>query len=287
MISTAHDCIPCFVRQAAEAVAMTDMDAPAKERLLRALLRDLSNADWSAMPVVLAQQLQRTVRETANNPDPYRSLKDKMNRTALALLPDLAEAARRRPNPREAIVRLAIAGNLLDAGSKNRLEPDDLPGYLNAIWDAPLIGSPSTLFNAAQAAGQILYLADNAGEIVFDKLLVEALPKGRVTVAVRGAPVINDATMADAETAGLTALARVIANGADAPGTVLDECSQTFRDCFENADLIISKGQGNFETLSDTAKPIFFLLTVKCGLIAQAVNAPIGTLVVATGRGQA
>jgi hypothetical protein len=283
MIHTAHDCIPCFTRQAAEAVAMTGLEPPDQERLLRRLLRDLADSDWAVMPVSIAQRLQRLVREASDNPDPYRALKDRMNRTALDLLPGLTEAARRQPDPREAVVRLAIAGNLLDAGSKTRLTPEDMSKRLHAIWDTPLSGSAASLFRAAEAARRILYLADNAGEIVFDRLLVESLPVGRVTVAVRGAPVINDATLADAETAGIPAVATVIPNGSDAPGTVLTECSETFRACFADADLVIAKGQGNYETLSDTRRPIFFLLTVKCPLIAKAVGAPVGTLVVARG----
>ncbi|NQU08240.1 MAG: DUF89 family protein, partial [Candidatus Abyssubacteria bacterium] len=140
------------------------------------------------------------------------------------------------------------------------------------------------LFRAAAGAEHILYLADNAGEIVFDRLLLEALPVEKITVAVRGAPVINDATMEDAETAGIPQIAPVIANGSDAPGTLVEECSEEFRSCFNVADLIIAKGQGNYETLSDARKHIFFLLSVKCQLIAADISAPVGALVVKRGK---
>jgi uncharacterized protein with ATP-grasp and redox domains len=201
-------------------------------------------------------------------------------KTALDLLPALADLAHRHQHPREAVARLAIAGNLLDAGSKTRLAPEDLAERLNSIWDMPLVGSVTDLFRAADSARRILYLADNAGEIVFDRLLIEALPAQKVTVAVRGVPVINDATLEDAETAGIPRIAMVIANGSDAPGTLLEECSEEFRDVFNRADLIIAKGQGNYETLSDTHKDVFFLLTVKCPLIAADIGAPVGALVV-------
>ena len=128
-------------------------------------------------------------------------------------------------------------------------------------------------------AGRILYLCDNAGEILFDKLLIEQLPYGKVTVSVRGFPVINDATMIDAEAAGLTALVEVIDNGSDAPGTLLEDCRRDFQERFKQADLVIAKGQGNYESLSEVRKEIFFLLNVKCQVIARKLGYHIGDLV--------
>ena len=282
-MKTALECIPCFVRQAAEAVEMSVTDDLRKERLLRRLLREIADADWAVMPVTIAQRIQRAVREETGQADPYRALKDRMNRIALDLLPALTNTVRRHPDPREAIVRVAIAGNLLDAGSKTRLEPEGLANRLDAIWDMPLAGSVEDLFRAAEGANRILYLADNAGEIVFDGLLIDALPIEKITMAVRGAPVINDATMEDAEEAGIPKLVPVISNGSDAPGTLVEECSQEFRDCFNRADLIIAKGQGNYETLSEARKHVFFLLSVKCPMIAADIGAPVGALVVKRG----
>ena len=257
-----------------------------RERLLRHLLSEIATADWNAMPVCIAQRIQRLVREETGQADPYRPLKDRMNRMALDLLPAMADLARRQWDPREAVVRLAIAGNLLDAGSKKRLAPEELKAHLKGIWNMPLVGSVTDLFRAADDARHILYLADNAGEIVFDRLLIEALPLQKVTVAVRGSPVINDATLEDAETAGITQLAPVISNGSDAPGTLVEECSEEFRHCFNRADLVIAKGQGNYETLSDTSKDTFFLLTVKCPMIAADIGAPVGALVAKRAREQ-
>ena len=279
-MNTARDCIPCFVRQAAEAVEMSAIDSRRKEQLLKRLLHEIADADWDVMPVSIAQQVQRLVRKETGQADPYRLLKDQMNRTALDLLPSLTDLVRHHRDPREAMARLAIAGNLLDAGSETRLAPEDMAERLNAIWDMPLVGSVADLFHAADNARRILYLADNAGEIVFDRLLIELLPAQKVTVAVRGVPVINDATLEDAQTAGLADVAQVIANGSDAPGTLVEECSQEFRDVFHRADLIIAKGQGNYETLSETNKRVFFLLTVKCPMIGADIGAPVGALVV-------
>jgi len=278
-MKTALECIPCFVRQAAEAVEMSGGDEQQREQLLKLLLSEIAASDWGVMPVSIAQRIQRLVREETGQADPYRALKDRMNRTALDLLPSAAALARGHRNPHEAVVRLAIAGNLLDAGSRTRLDPKELEAHVSGMWHMPLVGNVEELFRAASAARWILYLADNAGEIVFDRLLIEALPLDKVTVAVRGRPVINDATMVDAEIAGIPDLVPVISNGSDAPGTLVEECSDGFRDCFDKADLIIAKGQGNYETLSDTTKDAFFLLTVKCPAIAAEIGAQVGDLV--------
>ena len=255
-------------------------DPVRREEIARLLLREIADSDWRESPVAVTQRMQRRLRDLGGHPDPYRALKTRMNTVALDLLPALADAAARRADPREAAVRLAIAGNLLDAGSKNRLTPEELPGHLAQVWDLPLVGDVAALFRAAETARRVLYLADNAGEIVFDRMLVEALPVGRVTVAVRGVPVLNDATLDDATVAGLPAVAKVVDNGSDAPGTILAETSPAFQRCFREADLIISKGQGNLETLSDVDAPLFFLLTVKCPAVGAVVDAPVGALVV-------
>lgn len=279
-MKTALECIACLVRQASEALEMCAIGDLQREHILRALLSDIAGSDWNVMPVHIARRLQRHIREQTGQADPYRQLKDRMNRLALELVPALTEQVRNHSNPREAVVRLAIAGNLLDAGSKSRLAPEDLAERMKSVWTLPLDGSITELFDAADQANRILYLADNAGEIVFDRFLIEALPITKVTVAVRGAPVINDATLEDAKTAGICEFVPVITNGSDAPGTLVDECSQEFRDYFNGADLIISKGQGNYETLSNATGNIFFLLTVKCPLVARAIGSPEGTLVV-------
>ena len=142
-----------------------------------------------------------------------------------------------------------------------------------------LEGDVEAFSSAISQANNILYLTDNAGEIVLDQLLIEQMPTERVTVAVRGLPVINDATMKDAEETGLTDLVTVIDNGSDAPGTLLEDCSPAFQQCFTDADLIIAKGQGNFESLNEVRKDIFFLLKAKCPLVSEHLGYPVGSLV--------
>ena len=278
------DCVPCFARQALDAVTEAVEDPARREPILRRLLHEIAEGDWSGSPPAMAQRLHRFIRRELGNPDPYREIKDRMNRVAEQLVPAMRQRIDAHPDPREAAVRVAIGGNLLDVGATSQITAEELPAHLETIWSQPLCGDLNGLFLAAERAHSILFLADNAGEIFFDRLLIERLPAEKITIFMRGSPVLNDATVADAEAAGLPELAPVLDNGSDAPGTILEDCSRDFRDWFDRADLIIAKGQGNYETLSGVDKDIYFLFTVKCPLVSGRVGEPVGSLVVKSGR---
>lgn len=283
-MKTSLECVPCFARQALDAVAEAIDDPVRREPLLRRLLREIAEADWSDSPPAIAQRLHRAIRRELGDPDPYRDVKTRMNQMAARLVPEMRARIAAHPDPREAAVRVAIGGNLLDVGAKTQIAAEELPAHLETIWTQPLRGDLEGLFLAAERARSILFLADNAGEIFFDRLLIERLPAEKITLAVRGSPVLNDATAEDAKAAGLPDVVPVLGNGSDAPGTILENCSAEFRDEFGRADLVIAKGQGNYETLSDVDKPIYFLFTVKCPLVAERVGEPVGSLVAKPGR---
>jgi len=173
-------------------------------------------------------------------------------------------------------VRLAIAGNMMDMGVNGNLTETDVRQTMKQALTAPFFGELDKFRQAVADAQSILYLADNAGEIAFDQLLIEQLLPKPITLVVRGAPIINDVTLIDAQTVGLDQMVEVIDNGSDAPGTILNDCSPEFRRRFAEADLIIAKGQGNFETLSNEAGNIFFLFKVKCAVIADLIKQPVG-----------
>jgi uncharacterized protein with ATP-grasp and redox domains len=273
------DCIPCLVRQASEAIAFCVTDGARRADIMRHVLSELARVEWAAVPPATAQALHRQIRKETGTADPYRSMKESANRIALELLPCLKNAARMEEVPGTAMVRVAVAGNLLDAGSKTGLSEADIRTALCRACRGECIHELArNLFDAAQQARHILYLADNAGEIVLDRALIEMLPVSKMTVGVRGSAVINDATLADAEAAGLPGIVSVIPNGSDAPGTLLDDCSPDFRRVFEESDLIIAKGQGNYESLSDTAKHAFFLMYVTCPLVTAHAGIPVGAM---------
>jgi uncharacterized protein with ATP-grasp and redox domains len=276
-MKTALDCIPCFTRQALEAVRFVTDDTAIHERILRGVLREAAEMDLSQCPPAVGQRLHRKLRQLSGIADPYRVIKNRFNAMALEMMPDLEAEIENAADPLFRALRLAVAGNVIDLGVKGGIGEGEVRSAISNTLTEPFHGDIDDFRNAANKASNILYLADNAGEIVFDRLLIERLSPARVTLAVRGAPVLNDATREDAEVAGLGDLVEVIDNGSDAPGTILADCSEDFRLHFDAADLIIAKGQGNFETLSDEAANIYFLLKVKCPVIAAHVGLPVGT----------
>ncbi len=276
-MQTCLDCLPCFLRQALYAARIASEDADRHREILAQAARLLPSFDLAASPPENAVRLYRMIAAVAGTPDPFAALKEESNRLALALRPEVRERVRQAADPLFTASKYAIAGNVIDYGAHHDF---DVHRTLAHCLDRPFAIDDSRRFrHDLAAAGKILYLADNCGEIVFDGLLIETLGKKKVTVAVKERPILNDALLADAVTCGLADHATVVSNGTDCPGTPLDGCSPEFRALFANADLIIAKGQGNFETLSQTVTtaPIYFLLTAKCPVVVAHVNELAGT----------
>ncbi len=279
-MQTYLDCIPCFVRQSLDAARHATQDHHIHERVVREILHLANNLDMSQSPPVIGQQIHRLVRELTGVEDPYLEVKKEFNNASLKLYSKMRRFIIKSDNPFNTAVRLAIAGNIIDFGVNGTLQESDLEKAISECLTADFVDVQLNPFQqAVKDAKEILYIADNAGEIVFDRLLIEQLPIEKVTVAVKGSPVINDATMEDAVIAGFPRIVEVIDNGSDAPGTILESCSQNFRNRFEKADLIIAKGQGNYETLSEVDKNIFFILKVKCFVIARDIGCKVGQMI--------
>lgn len=281
---TSLDCIPCLLRQVIEASRFFYAEEALQENILRNILSYLSETGFSEPPPVIAQKIHRRIKEISGIDDPYFEVKDRFNSMAVLMLGTLTERIEHSPEPLLNAVKLSIAGNIIDCGAKSGLSEFEVRNLISDSFTETVKGHVDQFLQASSEAEKIMFIADNAGEIVFDRPLIEMLGAGRVTLAVRGFPVINDATIRDARAAGLDRIVRVIENGSDAPGTILEECSDEFKKCYDQSDLIIAKGQGNYETLCDEKKQIFFLLKVKCHIIADHTGFPAGThLVVNTG----
>jgi uncharacterized protein with ATP-grasp and redox domains len=271
------DCIPCFIRQALEAARLVSENPAVHERILREVLHWAGEMDLNQPAPVMGQRIHRRLREIIGVEDPYRAAKDFQNRMALELFPALKDKVASAADPLMTAVRLAIAGNVIDLGANGNLAESILRDDVNRALNEDFVGDWSGFRAKLAEAECILYLTDNAGEIAFDRLLIEQLFPKRVTVAVRGAPVINDATIKDARAVGLHQIVEVIDNGSDAPGTLIEGCSPEFKRRFFEADLILAKGQGNFESLSDEPYPVIFLFQAKCPVIANHARVPLGT----------
>jgi uncharacterized protein with ATP-grasp and redox domains len=279
-MKTYFDCIPCFVRQVLDSVRMTTDDSRLHEKVLREALHMASEMDLNQSPPAMARKIHQFIREITGISDPYIDVKNRFNKLALQMYPDLKQLIDTSAVPLETAIRLAIAGNIIDFGVNSMVVPDQVERTITESLTAPLDRkSYKTFEHAVSHAEKILYLGDNAGEIVFDRLLIERLPCEKITFVVKGGPILNDALMEDAQIAGLTDLVEVIDNGSDAPGTILEICSEAFRYRFDESDLVIAKGQGNYETLSDMDKNIFFLVRPKCSVLARHLGREIGSLV--------
>jgi damage-control phosphatase, subfamily I len=279
-METSYDCLPCFVRQTIDAVRMVTFDDHIHEMVIRKVLGAVSTMDFKQSPPVMGQHIHRLIREISGCEDPYKLLKEKYNQYALRLYPEMKEKIENTSDRIETAVRLAIAGNIIDFGADFKVDSSVIHHTIQSSLTGRLIGNIYSLGKSISSAETILYLGDNAGEIVFDRLLIEQLPFQKMIFAVRGMPVLNDATMDDAVQTGLTGLVRVIHNGSDAPGTVLEDCSLEFRDFFNRAGLVIAKGQGNFETLSGVDKNIVFLLKAKCPVVANHIGCETGASII-------
>lgn len=274
------ECYPCVLRQSIEAARKAGA-TPAQERLVvMKALKILQSLPESSTPPEISMHVHRAVREITGNPDPYLEAKNESTRKALALLPRLRVIMDNAGDPLETAVRLSIAGNIMDFGPNPQF---DLWEVVERVLEQPLaINDLEPLRKKLMSVNQVLFLADNAGETVFDRLLIETI-KPKVIYAVKGGPVLNDATYGDAVAAGIDQVADIIDNGTDATGTILDLCSPAFRARFNQAELVISKGMGNYESLSTVSGPIFHLMQVKCPVIGMDVGAPKGSIVVKHG----
>ena len=270
------DCYPCFLRQALSASRRAGATEEQQQQILHLTMQELANLPADTTPPRMAFTIHRQVREQTKSADPYREDKAQATRQALDLYPALKKKVETASNPLETAARIAIAGNIIDLGVA---ESYDLQANLERVLTQKLaIDGLDAMHMALQEAPSILYLADNAGETVFDRVLIETLDLP-VTYVVKASPIINDTTREDAVAAGIDRIADIIDNGSNAPGTLLDHCSGEFLEHFHQAEMIIAKGQANYESLSREPAPIFFLLQAKCSVIAKDLGVATGEII--------
>ena len=278
-MKTYLDCIPCFVRQALEASKMATRNKAKQEKTLRKVLSELGKTSLEGkIPSDIAHKVHLIIRKVTGNNDPYKRLKDEYNRKALGMYPELKRRVAKSKDRLLAATKLAIAGNIIDFGPGSEF---DLEKTIEEVLIQDFAINHFNQFRKAlQKSEKIVYLGDNAGEIVFDRILLEELKDKEITFVVKGGPIINDATLEDAKFACIDKIAEIktISNGE--PGTGPKRNSKKFINLLERADVVISKGQGNYEALSEVKANIFFLLKVKCSAIARDIGVKIGGIVV-------
>ncbi len=270
------DCIPCFLRQALKAARVAGVDVDVQKEVLVEVSRLVSSFSLENTPPEIGRIVYHVVSELTGNSDPYEEIKKNSNKKLLSLYPDLKNMVKNSDDKLLAALKLAVAGNVIDYGVPKAYKIEE--EIENCLTSDFAIFDYQDFKNRMDTNGPILYLADNAGETVFDRILIEELGKD-IFYAVKERPIINDELQGDAHDCGIDKIARVISSGSDAPGTILKLCSQEFMEIYHNASLIISKGQGNFEALSEQGAPIFFLLLIKCQVIASDVGCKVNDMV--------
>ena len=293
-MKTYLDCVPCFFNQALEAARIAGASPQVQKIILGELAKALVKFPLSATPPEMGRIIYGIVKEKTRKKDPYSKLKAKSNRLALSFYDKLKAKIENSQDRLLMAIELAIAGNIIDYGVKNSLNVDKELKKILAQESKIIKNENKSLFRyeafkrALSKARSILYLGDNAGEIVFDKVLIEEIKRydqdKKVIFAVKEEPIINDALAHDAYYCGMHKVAEVISSGIDAPGTIISLCSNRFKAVFKSADMVISKGQGNFESLSREKGPIFFLFMAKCPVVAKHVGCNIKDIILLKNR---
>jgi len=275
-MKTHLDCIPCFLNQALRTARIATDDEQKIKRLLDEVGVMLRTIPLESSPPKTARLIYKKISAITGNPDPYRKINRQSTQKALSLYPTLKNSVENATDRLLTAIRIAIAGNVIDFGANWDF---DLNHEIEKVLEKDFaVYDYDKFIDHLGKADEILYIGDNAGECVFDRVLIEEMKKP-VTYAVRGKPIINDATYEDAQAAGIDKVANLISSGADGPGAILETCNSEFKEVYHNAELIISKGQGNFEALSSETRPIFFLLIAKCHVIARDLGINEGDII--------
>jgi uncharacterized protein with ATP-grasp and redox domains len=275
------DCYPCFFIQALKTARLVTSD----EKVILQILKDvsvyLSQASFEVTPSEIGLGIYRILSQRTGADDPYEEVKERCIQQALSLYPELKKLIETSEDRLMTAIRLSIAGNVIDFGTDSSF---DLKQELETILSQDFALNHGEEFQRIlENARKIVYIADNAGETVFDRLFIEEINKPVIYV-VRERPIINDATREDARLSGLGNISEIISSGCDAPGNILNFCSDEFLKIYGSADLVISKGQGNYEALSDEERPIFFLLKAKCRVVARDLGVAEGSIILADAR---
>ncbi|MFH1063408.1 MAG: ARMT1-like domain-containing protein [Candidatus Omnitrophota bacterium] len=288
-MKTYLDCIPCFFRQAIDAGRMAGLDAKQQKKIIDELASILPKLSLAMSPPEIARLTNKILQKNAKSKDIYAKIKQKSNRIGLRMYKKLKQKVQNAKDPLLDAVEIAIIGNIIDYGAKNQLDVDKELAKMLRQEKQLIKKEKKQIFNYQEFKRQlvkaktILYLADNAGETVFDRVLLEQIksihPDKKIIYAVKDKPVINDALLEDALYCGIDKFAEIMSSGSDAPGTVLGLCSKKFLALYKQADMVISKGQGNFEALTPAKRPIFFLFMVKCAVVAKNIDCKIGNII--------
>jgi hypothetical protein len=277
-MKTTIECIPCLLKQGIRISKFTDNEPEKTEYILREIIGYLHYEDYSVTPPYLAKNIYGIVSKHTGIDDPYYSIKKYYNKELMAIQGDLEKVIANSQAQFSTAVKLAITGNIIDFGIGYDIDKDLVLKSVKEIEEKSLARDEmKELYVSLSGAKTLLYLGDNCGEIIFDKLFIKYIkkifPKLKIYFGVRGGAIINDVTLEDAKDTGMDEFAEILHNGDRAPGTIIDNVSDEFKEIFYKADVVISKGQGNYETLNDINRSnVYFLFMAKCEVVAEKLG---------------
>lgn len=271
-------CLPCLINQVIKVANITNCSN--RDDLYHQVFEQLSKIDFNKSNPEIIGMIFESVKKHLNNEDPYQEIRQYYNNLFLQSYDDFDK----KINSFKTAIKYAIIGNIIDFSPINNQEITKIDDWFDNIDNLSLtIDHVDKLINDIKKAKTILYLGDNCGEICLDKLLLKRIkqlnPSLKIYFGVRGKPVVNDSIESDAYEVGIDEYASIISNGDNSLGTILSRTSAQFNQIYQNCDFVIAKGQANFESLSEENKKIYFLLMVKCGVIAKYINVPEKSLV--------
>lgn len=282
------ECIPCYLRQCINALDKGEIEKEKQTDIIYKVIGEIPNLDKEKSPAENSTIILHRLVEIIGGKDPFAKAKKESNQLALSLLPKLKQLIYQSKDPLFTALKLAVAGNIIDLGI---FEDYDLDKAIEEALNTPFaINDYEELYKLInEGQKKIFIIGDNSGEILFDRLLVEELKNYKVEIkyGVKGGFVINDATMEDAKEVGMTEVTEVITSGCNYLGTLEDKCTEEFLQTFKEADIIISKGQANYESLEGTpfaGVKTFFILKAKCPEVAENLGVKFGDIVLAQNK---
>lgn len=283
---TDRSCVVCILNQVLRAADYLGLDEEKQDRIFTAALKRASELPYKEITAPeFSEHIYKIVAAVSGNTDPYKTLRREQNRMVLDKIDIIRERIQSSPDPLLAAGYYALLGNIIDYGGVRIFNTDEIFDQNHAQDISITVNDYPRFRSRLQTAKRLLILADNAGEAVFDLVFIEEIkrfnPELEVFYGVRSAPAINDVLREDAEFIGIQQAAHILETGATCAGTVVDKGTEEFKQVYFSSDFIISKGQGNFETLEDQPEDIFFIFKVKCDVVARHVNLDLGSLVFA------
>lgn len=275
-------CIPCIIRQALEAARhVAPEDENLQRRVIQKVCSEIPDIPVDMSPPILAEWMHALIYGETGVEDPYKEAKARNVELAYSLEPRIKEWIEGHNDPFQAAVRVAITGNIIDLGASPNF---DLNAELDALESSTIdLDDLESLRSDLKEAEDLLYIGDNTAEAIFDKALIHELQPRNIYFGTRSRPVLNDITVEGAYELGLDEYATIISTGSGAPGVDLRRANETFRRLFYSAPVVISKGQGNFETLSHSGRTVYFLFKVKCPVVAAMTGKEMGSSIIFRG----